>query len=319
MATQEEIIRATQVEGVMTQPAEVREAAERITALTDEVRRMREVLRAAGSGEPIAFVPPDAGEYYGRVRAYEIEIRQLEERYGNETVAMAMAGDGPQNKQEPQSAAEVIAAGSLLEFAKTQRLAFQSETTRSIEFGVMLGSEEMLTLTLQRPDYSSPLEGARLDLEGGGGPQFISAPAAIELLSPQARRDWADNTTAFSIELAEKAAEVVDVAEMFAQVAAAPGTTFGVPEKLLAAYIEEQLRAGSEHINLTQSYLTEDPKAADARHTLALNQLLPLIEEAQKTGVTFESGEALLAAEKFREVIAVRPNQEEENRFSVML
>ncbi|HTF72554.1 MAG TPA: hypothetical protein VK638_58775, partial [Edaphobacter sp.] len=171
----------------------------------------------------------------------------------------------------------------------------------------------------QRPDYSSPLEGARLDLEGGGEPQFIAAPAAIQLLSPQARKDWADNTTEFSIELAVKAAEVVDVAEMFAQVAAAPGTTFGVPEKLLAAYIEEQLRAGSDHINLTQSYLTDDPKAADARHTLALNQLLPLIEEAQKKGVTFESGEALLAGEKFREVIAVRPHEEAENRISVTL
>jgi hypothetical protein len=319
MATQEEIIRATPVEGVMTQPAEVQEAAERITALTDEVGRMREVLRAVGSGEPIAFVPPDAGEYSGRVRAYETEIRQLQERYGSENLAMAIAGDRPENKQGPQSAAEILDAGSLVEFAKTQRFEFQSETTKSIEFGVMLPSEEMLSLTLERPEYSSPIQSARVDLEGVAESQVISAPEAIQMLSQQARRDWADNTTAFSIELAEKAAEVVEVAEMFAQVAAVPGTSFGVPEKLLAVYIEEQLRAGSNHINLTQSYLTEDPKAADARHTLALNQLLPLIEEAQKTGVTFESGEALLAGEKFREVIAVRPHEEAENRFSGML
>jgi hypothetical protein len=137
------------------------------------------------------------------------------------------------------------------------------------------------------------------------------------LLSREARREWADHTTELSIDLAQKAAEVVDVTELFAQTAAAPGTTFGVAEKLLAAHVEQQLRAGVEHIDLTQSYLTEDPKAADARHTLALNNLLPLIETAQKNGVSFDSGEAIAAGEKFRELIAVRPGQEEENKFSV--
>jgi hypothetical protein len=226
--------------------------------------------------------------------------------------------DGTKNNQGPQSAAEVVDAGSLLKFAKTQRFEFQSETTKSVEFGVMLGSEEMLTLTLQRPNYSSPLEGARLDLEGGGEPQFISAPEAIQMLSPQTRKDWADHSTEFSIDLAQKAAEVVDVAEMFARVAAAPGATFGVAEKLLADHIDEQLRAGSDHINLTQSYLTEDPKAADARHTLALNNLSPQIEMAQRAGITFEAGEAQLASEKFKEIIAIRNVEAaDESRFSI--
>jgi hypothetical protein len=111
--------------------------------------------------------------------------------------------------------------------------------------------------------------------------------------------------------------ELVDVAQMFAEVAAAPGTTFGVAEKLLAGHIEQQLRAGVDHIDLTQSYLTEDPKAADARHTLALNTLLPLIEKAQENGVSFDSGEANLVDRKFKEVIAVRPSEEEENKFSI--
>jgi hypothetical protein len=302
------------------QQPEEQEAITRARELMCEVGRMREVLRAVGSEEQAGHIPPDAYQYYGRVEKNLEEVERLEEKYGFQTVLISPQAesiirpvadgfsgiDGQQNNQGPQSAAEVVDAGSLLEFAKTQRFEFQSETTKSVEFGVMLGSEEMLTLTLQRPNYSSPLEGARLDLEGDGEPQFISAPEAIQMLSPQARKDWADNSTEFSIELAQKVAEVVDVAEMFAGVAAAPGATFGVAEKLLADHIDEQLRAGSDHINLTQSYLTEDPKAADARHTLALNNLSPQIEMAQKAGITFEAGEAQLASEKFKEIIAIR-------------
>jgi hypothetical protein len=221
------------------------------------------------------------------------------------------------NKQEPQSSTEVMDAGSLLEFAKTQRFEFQSETTKSVEFGVMLGSEEMLTLTLERPDFSSPLERARLGLEGGES-QFISAPEAIQMLSSEARKDWADNSAEFSIGLAQKASEVVDVAEMFTALAATPGTAYGIPEQLLAGYIGEQIRAGNQNINLTQSYLTESPDAADARHTLALNNLLPQIEMAQKTGITFEAGEAQLASEKFKEIIAIRNTETiDERRFSI--
>jgi hypothetical protein len=312
------------------QPDAKQQAMERAQELQADVDRMKEVLRALNSEEQPGHIPPDAYKYYGQVQENLKEIAQLEEKYGFE---MALAPpqtesiirpvgnvfsdiDGPQNNQGPQSAAEV--AGSLLEFAKTQRFEFQSETTKSVEFGVMLGSEEMLTLTLQRPNYSSPLEGARLDLEGGGEPQFISAPEAIQMLSPQTRKDWADHSTEFSIDLAQKAAEVVDVAEMFARVAAAPGATFGVAEKLLADHIDEQLRAGSDHINLTQSYLTEDPKAADARHTLALNNLSPQIEMAQRAGITFEAGEAQLASEKFKEIIAIRNVEAaDESRFSI--
>jgi hypothetical protein len=307
-------------------------AMERAQELQVDVDRMKEVLRAVSSEEQAGHIPPDAYQYYGRVQENLKEIAKLEEKYGFETAllpppqaeSIRSVADGfsdldrPQNNQEPQSAAEVVDAGSLLEFAKTQRLEFQSETTKSVEFGVMLGSEEMLTLTLERPAFSSPLQRARLDLEGGNEPQFISAPEAIHLLSPQARKDWADNSTEFSVDLAQKAAEVVDVADIFARVAAAPGATFGVAEKLLAAHIDEQLRAGSDHINLTQSYLTEDPKAADARHTLALNNLSPQIEMAQKAGITFEAGEAQLASEKFKEIIAIRNAETpDEGRFSI--
>jgi hypothetical protein len=43
-----------------------------------------------------------------------------------------------------------------------------------------------------------------------------------------------------------------------------------------------------------------------------------LIETAQRNGISFDSGEAISAGQKFKEVIAVRPtNREEENRFSV--
>jgi hypothetical protein len=220
-------------------------------------------------------------------------------------------------KQEPQSAAEVMDAGSLLEFAKTQRFEFQSETTKSVEFGVMLGSEEMLTLTLERPDYSSSIKAARLDLEGGES-QVIPAPEAIQLLSPDARRDWADNSAELSMDLAQKAAEVVDVTEIFTALAATPGTAYGIPEQLLAGYISEQLRAGNQNINLTQSYLTESPDAADARHTLALNNLLPQIEMAQRSGITFEAGEAQLASEKLQEIFAIRNTEKiDESRFSI--
>jgi hypothetical protein len=308
-------------------------AMERAQELLADVDRMKEVLRAVSSEEQPGHIPPDAHQYYGQVEKNAKEIAQLEERYGFETALLHTAQtesivrpvadgfsdlDRPQNNQGPQSAAEVVDAGSLLEFAKTQRFEFQSETTKSVEFGVMLGSEEMLTLTLERPAYSSPLQHARLDLEGGSEPQFISAPEAIHLLSPQARKDWADNSIEFSTELAQRAADVVDVADIFARVAAAPGATFGVAEKLLAAHIDEQLRAGSDHINLTQSYLTEDPKAADARHTLALNNLSPQIEMAQKAGITFEAGEAQLASEKLQEIIAIRNVEAaDESRFSI--
>jgi hypothetical protein len=99
---------------------------------------------------------------------------------------------------------------------------------------------------------------------------------------------------------------VLEVAEIFTALAAAPSTVYGIPEQLLAGYIGEQIRAGNENINLTQSYLTESPDAADARHTLALNNLLPQIEMAQKSGITFEAGEAQLASEKLQEIIAIR-------------
>jgi hypothetical protein len=316
MATQQEIetIRATPVQPSST---DLREAAERVTALADEVSRMRELLRAVNVGDPVSFIPPDVAQYYSRIEQGEKEIRQVEERFGRDVLQLAMADDEMQNKQAPQSAAEVLDAGTLVDFARTQRFEFQSETTQSVQFGVILPSEEMFTLTLERPAYSAPIQSARLDLEGVQESQVISAPEGIQLLTPQTRREWADNTTEFLIDLSEKAAEVVDVAQMFAEVAAARGTTFGVAEKLLAAHIEQQLRAGVDHIDLTQSYLTEDPKVADARHTLALNHLLPLIETAQKNGVSFDSGEAIAAGEKFKEVIAVRPNEEEGNRFSI--
>jgi hypothetical protein len=304
----------------IAQPDAKQQAMERAQELLVDVDRMKEVLRAVSSEEQAGHIPPDAYQYYGRVQENLKEIAQLEEKYGFETALVTPPQaesivrpvadvfsdiDGPQNNQGPQSAAEVMDAGSLLEFAKTQPFEFQSETTKSVEFGVMLPSEEMLTLTLDRPDYSSPIERARLDLEGGES-QVIPAPEAIQLLSPEARRDWADNSAEFSMDLAQKAAEVVDVADTFARVAAAPGATFGVAEKLLAAHIDEQLRAGSTNINLTQSYLTEDPEAADARHTLALNNLAPHIATAILAGVTFEAGEAQLASEKLQEIIAIR-------------
>ena len=317
MAIQQEseIIRATPVPPSST---DVREAAERVTGLAKEVSRMRELLRAVNNGGPVS-IPPDIAQYYGRIQRDETEIRQVEERFGRDVLQLALGGDEPQNKQAPQSAAEVLDAGTLTEFAKTQQFEFQSETTKTVEFGVMLPSEEMLTLRLERLDYASPIQSARLSLEGVEETQVISAPEGIQMLSREAKREWADNTAEFSIALAEKAAEVEHVAQMFAHFVAAPGTTFGVAEKMLAAHIEEQLRAGMDHVNLTQSYLTEDPKAADARHTLALHNLLPLIETAQKNGVSFDSGEALSAGEKFREVIAVRPSEQGENRFSVSL
>jgi hypothetical protein len=318
------------------QPDAKQQAMERAQELLVDVGRMREVLRTVGSEEQPGHTPPDAYQYYGRVEKNLKEVAQLEEKYGFEAVLVSPRAesiirpvadgfseiDGTQKNLGPQSAAEVLDAGSLLEFAKTQRFEFQSETTKSVEFGVMLPSEEMLTLTLERPDLSSPLERARLSLEGGGEPQFISAPEGIHLLSPQATREWADNSNQyeFSVDLAQKAAEVADVAEMFAQVAAAPGATFGVAEKLLADHIDEQLRAGLRHIDLTQSYLTEDPKAADARHTLALHNLSPQIEMAQKAGVTFDAGEAQLASEQFKEIIAIRNKETpEEQRFSMGL
>jgi hypothetical protein len=305
---------------------------ERAQELLVDVDRMKEVLRAVSSEEQAGHIPPDAYQYYGRVQENLKEIAQLEEKYGFETAlvpppqaeSIRSVADGfsdldrPQNNQEPQSAAEVVDAGSLLEFAKTQRFEFQSENTKSVEFGVMLPSEEMPSLTLERPGYSSAIQSARIDLEGVAESQVISAPEAIQMLSPQARRDWADNSSEFSIELGQKAAELGEIAERFAAVAAAPGTTFGIPEKLLAGYIDEQLRAGNTSINLTQSYLTESPDAADARHTLALNNLLPQIEMAQRAGITFEAGQAQLASEKFKEIIAIRNTEAtDESRFSM--
>ena len=324
MATQEiNIDRTTQAaEGVVVEQAEVREAAERVTALTEEIGRMREVLRAVGGGEPLAYIPPDAGQYYGRVLEREAEIQQLQERYGSQTLeAAALVSEGPRvEESQSHKIADALSTQGLYEFAKTQQFYFQSETTKKIEFGLMLEGEDMLTLTLHRANISAPVDGARLGLEHGEE-VFISAKEAMQLLSPQAVREWNENELDLgedlSLEPEQKITQVLDVAEMFAQVASAPGTAFGVPEKLLAGYIDEQLRAGSQHINLTQTYLTEDPSVADARHTLALHQLLPLIENAQNSGVTFDSGQAQLASEKFREVIAIRPSREEESKFSV--
>jgi hypothetical protein len=115
----------------------------------------------------------------------------------------------------------------------------------------------------------------------------------------------------------EQELKPAEIAERFAAVAAAPGVSYGVPEQLLAGYIDEQIRAGNHNINLTQSYLTESPDEADARHTLALSKLLPLIEAAQMSGITFEAGEAQLAGEKLREIIAIRNVEAAGNRFSV--
>jgi hypothetical protein len=112
--------------------------------------------------------------------------------------------------------------------------------------------------------------------------------------------------------------QALEVAEEFAELAAAPSTAYGVPEQLLAGYIDEQIRAGNNNINLTQSYLTDSPDEADARHTLALHNLLPLIEVAQMSGITFEAGEAQLASEKLQEIIAIRNTETiDESRFSV--
>ena len=116
---------------------------------------------------------------------------------------------------------------------------------------------------------------------------------------------------------AEQEVKPAEIAEGFAAVAAARGVAYGVSEHLLAGYIDEQIRAGNHHINLTQSYLTESPEEADGRHTLALNKLLPLIEVAQLSGITFEAGEAQLAGETLREIIAIRSEPVDGNRLSV--
>jgi hypothetical protein len=82
-------------------------------------------------------------------------------------------------------------------------------------------------------------------------------------------------------------------------------------ETAIALNLANQLEAGAKTIDLSQRYATDDPVAAQARHQKALENLAPVLREAEKQTDRLQHGQALahgkgevLALQNFKQGIA---------------
>ncbi len=75
-------------------------------------------------------------------------------------------------------------------------------------------------------------------------------------------------------------------------------------ETAIALNLANQLEAGAKTIDLSQRYATDDPAAAQARHERALENLAPVLREAEKQTDRLQHGQAL--AHGKGEVLAVQ-------------
>ena len=64
-------------------------------------------------------------------------------------------------------------------------------------------------------------------------------------------------------------------------------------EACIATNFAAQIRAGNEHIDLTQRYETTDPVKAAVRHARALRNMQVLVEEAAQLGLSVDPGHAI--------------------------
>ncbi|HEX3682129.1 MAG TPA: hypothetical protein VHU83_06255 [Bryobacteraceae bacterium] len=64
-------------------------------------------------------------------------------------------------------------------------------------------------------------------------------------------------------------------------------------EACVATNFAAQIRAGNEHIDLTQRYETTDPLKAAVRHARALRNIEVLVQEAAQLGLTVNPGHAI--------------------------
>ncbi|MGA8026619.1 MAG: hypothetical protein WB992_05695 [Bryobacteraceae bacterium] len=76
-------------------------------------------------------------------------------------------------------------------------------------------------------------------------------------------------------------------------------------ETLIARRFARDLRSGHLHIDLSQCYATEDSSMARARHDIALVRLDEFISRAERVGYHIECGEAIAAALKHTQVMAI--------------
>lgn len=64
-------------------------------------------------------------------------------------------------------------------------------------------------------------------------------------------------------------------------------------EACIATNFAAQIRAGNEHIDLTQQYETTDPVKAAVRHARAVRNIQVLVEEAAALGLSVDAGHAI--------------------------
>jgi hypothetical protein len=64
-------------------------------------------------------------------------------------------------------------------------------------------------------------------------------------------------------------------------------------EACIATNFAAQIRAGNEHIDLTQRYETSDPVKAAVRHARALRNIEVLVQEAAQLGLSVDPGHAV--------------------------
>ena len=64
-------------------------------------------------------------------------------------------------------------------------------------------------------------------------------------------------------------------------------------EACIATNFAAQIRAGNEHIDLTQRYETTDPVKAAVRHARALRNMEVLVQEAVQLGHSVDPGHAI--------------------------
>jgi hypothetical protein len=64
-------------------------------------------------------------------------------------------------------------------------------------------------------------------------------------------------------------------------------------EACIAANFAAQIRAGNEHIDLTQRYETSDPVKAAVRHARALRNIEVLVQAAAHLGLSVDPGHAV--------------------------
>jgi hypothetical protein len=64
-------------------------------------------------------------------------------------------------------------------------------------------------------------------------------------------------------------------------------------EACIATNFATQIRAGNEHIDLSQRYETTDPVKAAVRHARALRNIEVLVQEAAQLGLSVDPGHAV--------------------------